>query len=197
MPTQSYQGKTLGEWMAKLRAAHLQASTVLSVENAMTMVGLTDRFARKLVGRAYRSTLKEGGTNFDLTRDGKWAKTTERWAPDNIGKAKGVESYVPTTVPTDTLTATVTELDGRLTPTMQSHLAGLSRTVAAAAGRNFSETYVEEVISEATGMATEFAAQNRELEIHRQYQASLDKKDQMMERLIAALPSVPNGSIRR
>jgi hypothetical protein len=186
MPVVLYQGKSLQDWLDSLRRELLASTTPPTIDMAVTAVGLTDPFVRKLVARAFRQTLKEGGTNWDLTRDSRWLKTIEKWAPPNITAAPKSRDttavFSPTTQATDAMLAKAQELNGQLPAEAQAAIANLGSIMARSAGKTFDEARLDETVGEINNLVASHAAVGRELEIHRQYQKEMFSNNESLRR---------------
>jgi hypothetical protein len=66
-------------------------------DDAMTAIGVTEEFQRRILRRAFNSTLKPGGSNHDLVTTGKWMRHREKTAGlEGAPKGKPVMAYQPT-----------------------------------------------------------------------------------------------------
>lgn len=187
LTTQTFSGKSLETIHQELKDYLLRAEYPVRIEDAMTALGYTDTFARDAIKRSFTITLRPGGANEQLTLKKKWLRNREKWATDLVDQGKVNLTFAKTTVPTDTLSDRIKELNGQLSPEVQQAALNIRDVVAERSNQKFDRNSVAYIAEDVSTILSDNAALSRENQLHEKYRMQNEQQMHMMQELIAEL----------
>jgi hypothetical protein len=186
-------GKSLEDIHAELVDYLQDSDQPPRIEDAMTRLGYNDPFAREAIKRSFMPTLKEGGSNYQLTLDGRWQKGREKWAPASVPSGKVVLTYQKKTVPTNELAKKLETLNGDLSDDTRAAVSNIINTMENRANAKFDRHSVAFIAEDVGIIVSDAAALKRENALHEKYKESIDSQMQMMTKMVNKLTSGRGG----
>jgi hypothetical protein len=104
----------MSQLMVELRD-YLKDDGPETLEDGIKAIGVADPFAQAMLKRRFQPTLRPDGENADLTKEGKWLRTREKWA-EEAGVAKGTNMRMirPRTAASTSIEKVAQDVEGNI-----------------------------------------------------------------------------------
>ena len=157
----------------------------MHLKDVLTQGGVVNQFHRNPRMAMFKTTLLEGGANYDLTEQKKWLRSARDKAGEGIvDVGSSVLSYNKETDATNALSKRLETLNGQVPDVIRESSKRISGTIAAGAGSVLNQQRVNTLVEDVSSILTESVKLAAETARHREYQTKLDAKAAMIMKLI-------------
>lgn len=186
LQTVSFAGKSLDQHHKEISKTLLEAETPIRLEDAMSILQITDPFARTVIKRSMLVRLKPDGDLYPtLTVTKKWLHSTDKIP--GVEKGKVTMTYPRTTVPTTELAAKVEHHNGELSESVRNAALDIASRLAERANSRLDPNSIAYIAEDIGTIISDSAAKSREIAVHESYRPLLEKQTQMMQDMLETM----------